>query len=44
MQDANAAVQAHLVGIELLIRKDRLLITHLLLLKKWLCCKCTTLN
>lgn len=34
MQDANAAMQAHLVGIELLIRKDCLLITHLFLKEK----------
>lgn len=33
-QDANAAMQAHLVGIELLIRKDCLLITHLLKKRK----------
>lgn len=34
MQDANAVMQAHLVRIELLIRKDCLLITHLFLKKK----------
>lgn len=35
-QGADAATQAHLVGIELLIRKDCLFITHLFPEKPWL--------